>query len=108
MYANYTRDGITCSHCNGVESRVNVYLIVTMLRMLVVLALVLLAVAAGALAERLERRRLEKRSEALVPYRALSGIGSESAPSCECYAGGAAGVKSSPVVIDHRAQRRAA
>jgi hypothetical protein len=85
---------------------VNVYLIVTMVRMLVVLALVLLAVAAAALAERRQRRRLGKRSEALVPYLAASG--SESAPSCECHAGDTAGVKSSPVVIEHRAQRRAA
>ncbi len=86
----------------------NVYLIVTMLRMLVVLALVLLAVAAAALAERLQRRRLGKRSEVPVPYLAASGTGSEAPPSCECYAGDAPGVKSSPVVIEHRAQRRAA
>jgi Tfp pilus assembly protein FimT len=91
-----------------VEKRVNVYLIVTMLRMLVVLALVLLAVAAAALAERLQQRRLEKRSEALAPLLAASGAGSESARLCECHAADTAGVTSSPVVIDHRAQRRAA
>jgi len=87
---------------------VNVYLIVTMLRMLVVLALVLLAVAAAALAELRQRRRLGKRSEALVPYLAASGAGSESALSCECYAGNAPGVKSSPVVFGHHKKRHAA
>ena len=86
----------------------NVYLIVTMLRMLVVLGLVLLAVAAAALAERLQRRRLKKGSEAPVPYLAASGTGSDAAPLCECYAGDAPGVKSSPVVFAHREQRHVA
>ena len=86
----------------------NFYLIGILLRALIVTVLFLLLIAGAALAARWQRRRLEKRSEVLVPYLAASGIGSESAQSCECYAGGAAGVKSSPVVIDHRAQRRAA
>jgi hypothetical protein len=108
MYANYTRDGITCSHCNGVEIRVNVYLFGVLLRSLVATVMLLLLVSVAALAARRQRRRLGKRSEALVPYLAASGAGSESAPSRECHAGDGAEVKSSPVVFDHRAQRRAA